>query len=134
MEKNKKIYLGIVLRSREAWQALTTTQKSPAVSFKLMKYHRDVLDTLFRVIEDQRNDYIVQCADTTAGPAVIDPKTNPEGYKLFVDLFSDYLQVETDLVQIDMTLEQLIDDLSRFEGNSVNEQTLMMIDPFFKGA
>lgn len=130
----KKIHIGLVLRSREAWAALAASSKSPGVSFKLMKYHRDTLDTLFRVIDDQRNEYIKKFAPESDGPPMIDPKKTPEAYQQFVDTFSEYLQVETDLTQIDMTLEHLVDDLSKFDGNSVSEQTLMLIEPFFKAA
>ena len=112
-----------------SWQAVSGLKKSPGLAYKLLKYG-DKLGREYAVIEKHRNELIYECSGAEPGKEVrIEPGT-PEYAKFMAD-YMEFLNKDSDLDPTGVTMDALIADLEKKDGNMLSEVDLMLVAPFF---
>lgn len=111
------------------WASMASLRKPPKVAYRLLKYGAKV-GAEFDVIGKQRNKLIYEAAGVPEGGEVkIDPGT-PQ-FSKFVQDFNAFLDNESDLKAVDLSMDALIDALDAEKGNALSESDLALLEPFF---
>lgn len=112
------------------WGALASLKKPPRMAYRLLKYGAQV-SAEFDLIERQRVKLICEAAGVPEGsPAELKPDT-PE-YISFVQNFNNFLDNESDMDPVGISMDELINMLESETGNVLSETDLALLDPFFK--
>lgn len=117
-----------IIQAADAWAQLSTLKIPPMTAYRLMKYAKTVAAEA-ELIEQQRIKILRDVTGVVQGEIRLEPGT--EKFREFVDEFNPYLQGESDLKPMDMTLSGLVDLLSK-DGNALSVQHLANLEPFFK--
>jgi len=130
----EKMKLGTIWNSREAFFTLAALKKSPAVSYRLMKYAKKFADEV-DLIDRRRNELILEVLgleknDPEARQASLNPGM-PE-FNEFVSKFGDFLSTESDLEVSGFDMEELVSILDSEKGNLISENDLILLEPFFE--
>lgn len=136
--------------AEEAWRAVATLKKGPKLAYMLLKYEQKVTKEL-TVIEKQRDALIYETAGIIPEPPPAiticqipekiqapgeDPTAmivNPK-YMEFLGKFTKFLDEESELPLIPMTMEELVAGLDAKDGNTISERHLEILEPFFQEA
>lgn len=144
------------MKFRQIWNALpalkrlSALRKSPKMASKLRNYGK-LIEVELNTVEENRQDIGFECAGVEKPtppdvvvlsiPETIDvpgkdgaPATtvpNPQ-YTDFLAKFDAVLDGDSDLQPLDITLDELVDDLALYKGNSISDDDLELINPFFK--
>ena len=133
-----------------AFQKLSALGKSPALALKLMRHGRKGAAEL-SLLEEMHNDILYECAgvEKPTPPDVLivsipptievpgedgaEPTTAPNPQNAaFWEKFNAVMDSECELAVLDITLDQLVEDLGKFPNNSISEDELELLEPFFK--
>ena len=124
-----------IWNSVDAWKSLQVLKKNPALAHKLLNYAKLISNEL-DTINKQKDQLVYEAAG-------VEPPTPPEvliitiekdtpQHDKFVILFNGYLQEESTLPVFDMAMTDLIAALSAKEGNTISENEIALLEPFFK--
>lgn len=113
-----------------AWQALSALKKNPKLAYRLMKYGKAAAAEL-EVCEERRRQCVYEISGANPGDLVEIQKGTPE-FDAFLAKFNEFLQGDSDLEVLDLTLAELIDALGAETGNCISEDHLELLEPFFK--
>jgi len=127
-----KVTLGRLFAAKDQWAKLAKIPKSPKIAFKIAKFMRRVLEEHWQIIEEQRNQYIIQFSTSPESePPGVDGKKDPKKLQAFVETFNEYLGTEIEIKKIDVKFEELIDAMEANKGTVIDELVLMEIEDFF---
>lgn len=118
-------------KSVSSWGALTSLKKPPKVAYRLLKYGAK-LGAEFDVIEKHRIKLLYEAAGVPEGGAV-DIKPGTPEFSQFSNSFTEFLDGDSDLAPVGITMDALIDALDTV-GNALSEQDLAAVEPFFQEA
>ena len=146
--------LSVIQGSAAGWQALSGLKKNPKLAYRLLKYEKKVEHEL-KLIEKHRESLVYKHAGMEPpAPGEIKPVSIPakitETYAndedppvtltrevtnpaliAYQKEFDEFLDTESDLEWIGITMDELIDGLAEREGNVLAEMDIDMIEPFF---
>ena len=123
--------LGTIFQSITAWQKLSAIPLKPKTAYQILKYTK-LVSAEHEVAEKQRVALIHKVTGTLEGQdAKIEPNT-PE-FAAYATRFNEIMQTESDLVQIDMELEAVVDALDDKE-ESLSVSDLALLEPFFRNS
>jgi len=121
--------LANVFAAREAWDCVAQLKMRPSVAYKVLKYVR-LVGAEFTIVEQQRTSMIYEITGEEPGkPVTIQPQT-PE-FAEYARRFGEVLETDSDLSQIDMTLEALVGSIDENNANSLTALQLSTLEPFF---
>ena len=139
-----------IWNSTRAWGALSVMKKTPKLAYRLLKYEKKVEREL-KVCEKQKDALVYECVgvepptppdmvvvslpptvtvDDTENPGETKEVENPQ-YVEFWKRFNEFLQGDSDLQLVGITMEELIDGLSEKDGNALSEREIELLEPFF---
>lgn len=124
-----KIKLMAIWNSAPAWDAVSSLKKTPKMAYRLLKYQRRVTKEL-EVCEEQRKALVYAAAKVEPG---VDVKLAPDSPEVaeFIRSFEEFLSGDSDLEWIGVSMEDLIDALDANGGNTISEQHIALLEPFF---
>lgn len=115
--------------SASAWGVLSSLKKNPKLAYRLLKYEKKV-EAELNVIEKQRNEYGCEAAGVASGAEWrLEPGT-PE-IASYNEKFNAFLQGDSDLQWIGISMDELIEALGAETGNVLSEQDIERLEPFF---
>lgn len=119
-----------VWNAREAFERLSALRKPPKLAYRLMKYERK-----FCAEVDTCETHRLKCVYEVSGaepgtPVNLEPGT-PE-FAAFLAKFNEFLQNESDLEPVGVSMDVLIDALDAEKGNVLSENDLALLEPFFQ--
>lgn len=132
------------------WQRVAKLAKAPALALVLIRYYKKLAAEL-QLLNEMNDNLIYECAgvekptppDVTIvqipemieapGEEGEEPKkvANPQNIA-FWEKFNKVLDSDSELFPLDMTLDQFVEELSKFPDNAISEDDLEMLEPFFK--
>jgi hypothetical protein len=112
-----------------AWAALKLLKKTPKLSYRLLKYEAAVAMEL-DVIEKQRDVYGREVSGTAFPDQWAIEGGTPQATEYHAK-FNQFLDGESDLKPTGVTMDELVDALDAEAGNSISEQHLALLEPFF---
>ena len=119
-----------IWNSTSAWKVLSALKKNPKLAYRLHKYEKKV-QAEAQVCEIQRNAILYEVSGASPGASVkLEPET-PE-FAEFVKKFTDFLQQESDLDFVGISLDELIEGLGAEQGNVLSENNIDLLEPFFQ--
>ncbi len=113
-----------------AWKTLSLLKKSSRLAYRLMKYLK-AIDAEVAVCEARRQECVYGITGKQPGEAALIENDTPQFAELVVK-FTEFLQEESDLPPVGITMEELIEDLGAEDGNRISEADLNLLEPFFK--
>jgi hypothetical protein len=118
-----------VYMAKDAMTNLGKMKMTPGLGYKVLKYLR-LFDAEFAIIEKQRVAAVHAATGTKEGEEVrIEPDTLP--FTEFWRIFSDSLDVDSELAPMAMKLDELIAALDAEKGNVLSATDLAVLEPFF---
>ena len=125
-----------VINAKQHFTELTTFSKTPSSAYKIMRWLQSEIMPTLELIEEQRTTLIHKHGDIQADGNVLIAEES-EKMNLFVTEWTEYLQADTGIQCLDLTLEELVDALSIKDdtGREINyfsEALLFTIEPFTK--
>lgn len=120
--------LGTIFQSIAAWQKLSAIPLKPKVAYQILKYTKKV-SVEHEVAEKQRVALIHEVTGTEEGQeAKIEPGTLE--FTEYAEKFNEIMGTESDLEQIDLDFEVVIDALDDKE-DVLSVSDLALLEPFF---
>jgi hypothetical protein len=119
--------LGEVFQSIRAWQKLASVNMKPMLAYKIFKYVK-LVNAEYEIAEKQRVALIRELTGIKEGDAKLEPNT-PEA-AAYVEKFNEILQTESDLQQLDMDFEEVVNAVDE-KNESLTMNDLAMLEPFF---
>lgn len=121
--------LGEIFQSIQAWQKLSGINLPAKLAYKILKYTK-LVSAEHAIAEKQRVVTIREITETKEGQdATIEPDSLE--FQEYVGKFNAIMQTESDLKQLDMDFEEVINAVDdKEEVLTVND--LAMLEPFFK--
>lgn len=121
--------LGEILNSIQSWQALSAMKMEPKIAYRLMKYMKQFM-VEFEIVEKQRVNLIREITNTKEGQnARIEPNT--EEFVKYVSEFGEILRTESDLKQLNLYLNEVLDAIYPDKEVSLSMQDIALLEPFF---
>ncbi len=121
--------LSAIFASREKWSKVTALSIKPSDAYKILKYIK-LVNCELELIESQRVALLHRITDTEEGVDVTIENGTPE-FDEYVKEFTEVLDVESDLEQVDMEMQEFLDSItSPDEILSVGD--LLVLEPFFR--
>lgn len=118
-----------VFRSAEAWKRLSGLKKPPRMAYSLMRYFKSIQDEL-DIIEKERVNCIRRIAKAGENEA-ISLKPGSAEIVEFESRFIGFLESESVLVKLSITMDELINALENETDNTLTEKDLLALEPFF---
>jgi len=120
--------LGNIFQSYPAWVSVSQLKLNPQTAYKILKYFR-LLSAEHELIEKHRVSLIYEITGADINSRVeLTPDTAE--FKEYVSKFGAFLQTDSDLVKLDMSLEDFITNLD--PSNKLSTNDLVLLEPFFK--
>lgn len=124
--------LSVICNSEAAWRSLSAVKKPPKLAYRLMKYTK-LVSAEIKDCEEQRAKYVCEIAGVEFGTedgaqTFLLPGT-PQ-HDEFMAKFQAFLDTESDLLPVPISMEALIDSLGD-QGNVISETDLANLEPFF---
>ena len=117
-----------------AWEAVAALKKSPKIAYRLLKYEKKVEREL-KIIAEKQSLLVYELAGVpppTGNDVVLcDISGEPEKMEQLQKLFNEFLSMTSDLELIGITMDDLVEDLSKHEKNSLSELVIELLEPFF---
>ena len=121
--------LGEIFQSIQAWQKLSSISLRAKLAYRLLKYTA-LVSAEHVIAEKQRVALIYEITGTKQGEEVkIEPDT-PE-FREYVEKFNAVMVTESDLKQLDMDFEEVVNAVDEKE-ESLTVNDLAMLEPFFQ--
>ena len=133
-----------------AFQKLSALEKSPSLALTLLRHGKKGAAEL-SLLEEMYNNILYECAgvEKPTPPDVVivsiqptievpgvdgaEPTTAPNPQNIaFWEKFNAILNSECELAVLDITIDQLVEDLNKFPKNAISEDELELLEPFFK--
>jgi hypothetical protein len=111
--------------SAPSWNTLSALKISPQIAYRLYKYKK-LVDEELQACESQRVALIHEACGT--GPPKIEPGTDQ--FNEFLNKFNVYLQQESDLKPLDISMETLIEALG--DAPMLSENDISILEAFFQ--
>ena len=122
-----------VFNSREAFSRLSVLKKPPKLAYRLMKYAHK-FDAEAAVCENQRAKIVCEIAGVEAGSAeaaAVMFLPGSKEYDTWLARFNEFLQTESVIEPVGVSMDALIDGLDAEQGNVLSEADLAAMEPFF---
>lgn len=130
----RNVKLRQIQESVNAWQSVSGLKKNPKLAYRLLKYEKKVEREL-DVIDKQRTALVYECAGeeppTPPDVKVVTLEAGSDAVKQFTKKFDEFLDGESDLELVGITMQELIDGLAEKDGNAISEADIDALDPFF---
>jgi len=129
-----KVTLGSIYQSSALWAKLIDMEKSPSIAFKIARHVKSVINEYIEIagkeIEKLRAKYSTAEKDQ---PVSVNPEKDPVKAAAFENAVSDYMAGKVEITKIDITLDELVEDLGSFKGNGSKglEFVLMGLEEHF---
>ena len=126
--------LGQIWNVLAAFNALANLKKPPKIAYRLMKYERK-LQSEHRLCEIQRSKIVCEIAGVAFGSPEAQTtvlKVGTPEFDAFLAKFNEFLENESDLQPIPLSMDALIEALDAEKGNVLSEADLALIEPFFE--
>jgi hypothetical protein len=120
--------LGQVFQSIEAWRKLSDINMKPRLAYKIYKYAKLVFAE-YEIARKQQESILREVTGIKEGQINITQKS-PE-FPAYAERFNPVLQTESDLQQLDMDFEEVVDAVDDKE-ESLTVGDLALLEPFFK--
>ena len=122
--------LGQIFQSIQAWQKLSGINMKPKLALNILRYTK-LVSAEYEHAEKLRTAMIHEATGTKEGEEVkVEPNT-PE-MEVFVKGFNQIMQAESDLKQLDMDFEEVVNAVDE-KDESLTVNDLAMLEPFFMG-
>ena len=121
--------LAQIWNAQQTLQALLALKKPPKLAYRLMKYWKKV-QVEIEACEQLR----LKCVYDAAGvepPAQVNLDPGSPEYASFMEKFQEAMQGESDLEWSGVTMDELIETLGDQVGNTLSENDLQHLEPFF---
>jgi len=118
-----------IWNSSKAWGTLSALKKNPKLAYRLLKYEKKVNSEL-EACEKHRQACVYEVSGAEPGSVVNIAEGTPE-FAVFLKKFNEFLQGESDLDWIGVSLDELIDALDAEIGNVLSENDIELLEPFF---
>jgi hypothetical protein len=118
-----------IWNSRESWMALADMKKPPKVAYRLMRYHAKINAELV-ALEAGREAAVYEAAGVE-GPAIVSLNPGSVEYEIFIKGFNKFLDEESDLSPVGISMDALVDALDGDAANRLTERQLALLEPFF---
>jgi hypothetical protein len=118
-----------IVNSSAAWETLSKLKKNPKLAYRLLKYQKKVADELDVCTKHRDKLGRELSGDAPDAPWTIKANT-PEAQE-FHARFNEFLQGDSDLAWVGLTMDELIDALDAEKGNVLSEEDLEALEPFF---
>lgn len=122
-----------IWNAQDAFAMLAALKKPPTLAYRLMKYERKYAAEV-AVCEEQRSKCVCEVAGVEHGSSEAEQVTLQGGtpeYAKFLALFNEFLNGESDLTPVGMDMEALAAALESQTSNTVSENDLKLLEPFF---
>ena len=117
--------LAQIFLAQDAWREIQEIKKKPKTAYKLMRFGLS-LDQEFKIIIDQKNKLITDIGSKGKDGAItIAPDTL--GAKKFILKFNEFLDQESELSPVSMTIEKFCNSIKEY----ISDKVLILIEPFF---
>ena len=130
--ERKSVKLIKIWLSATAWQTVYKLKKNPKLSYRMLKYQRKVEREL-RTCEKAKDEMVYEIAGVdkpAPGDAVAcDISGDAEKMIELNKRFNEFLQGDSDLELVGMTLEEFIEQLG--DANVISEEEIELLEPFF---
>ena len=121
----------VIWNAKKAWDAISPLKKKPKLAYRLMKYEKKVAREI-EVCDKERRRILYDVSGVEPGKPVKLEVGSPELIK-FTELFGEFLfQADSDLELVGVTMDELIDGLDAEKGNTLSEDTITLLEPFFQ--
>lgn len=122
--------LGEIFQSIAAWQKLSGINMKPKLAYRILKYTK-LVSAEHAIAEKQRVALIHEITGTKEGEdAKIEPGSSE--FQEYVGKFNAVMLTESDLKQLDMDFEEVVNAVDEKE-EALSVSDLAMLEPFFMG-
>ena len=118
-----------IFESKNAWSGMLQQKLNIKTSFKLMKYVK-LVEAEIALINEQK-DRLVKEKYGVKGEDEKNFMIPQDKIQDFANELNELLLEESDLPQIDITMEKFIDAISN-ESNTIKTIDILLLEPFFK--
>lgn len=133
--KTIEVQLGELFNLNPRFEQLKNTMVSPEIAFSLRKYLVEVIGANFKIIDEQRVEYVKQFNTEAEGENPrVDAEKDPKKYNDFLEALNKYFEgtVTIAISSVKMSdLEKSLKMAYRKYGNMVDVQMLIDLEKFF---
>ena len=119
-----------IWNSVSAWSTISKLKKNPKLAYRLLKYEKRV-DKELQVCEKQRQACVYEVRGVEPGTEVEALLEGTPEYATFLAKFNEFMQAESDLQWIGISMDDLLDGLGAETGNVLSEYDIELLEPFF---
>ncbi len=112
-----------------ALRTLASLKKNPKLAYLLLKYAKKV-DVEMTVCEENRRLIAQEIFGAECGNDLTAKIGTPE-FDTYNDKFQEFMQQDSDLSWTGVTLDELINALDAQDGNTLTEDDIRLLEPFF---
>ncbi len=120
--------LSAIFASKEKWSKVTALSVKPSDAYKILKYIK-LVNCELELIESQRVTLLRRITGTEDGVDVTIENGTPE-FNEYCKKFSEVLNVESELGQINMEMQEFLDSITNPE-KILSVGDLLVLEPFF---
>lgn len=122
------ILISHVFAAREALERLTKMRLRPALAFRLSKYMASVNES-FTHAEKIRVETITRLGSKKGENFSIDQES--PGWVEFNEVMAETLGVEAGVAPFPIPIEDLVEEVGKFEGNALSASDILLLEAFF---
>lgn len=119
-----------IWNASNAWATLSALKKNPKLAYRLLKYQKKVIAE-HETCEAQRQKYVYEISGAEPGSIVALTEGTPE-FADFLAKFNEFLQGDSDLEVVGISMDELIEALDAEKGNVLSGPDLDFLEPFFE--
>lgn len=124
-----------IWNSAATWQHVSSLKKNPKLAYRLLKYEKQVERELL-VCQKMQDSLIYELAGVEppkpGDVLIVNISDDKDKMQVLNARFNEFLQGDSDLDFIGMTLDELIDGLDEKDGNTLSENHIERLEPFFE--
>ena len=121
--------LGDIFAAAKVFDKVTQLKLKPTFAYKLLKFTQKVKQE-YELVEKQRVALIHEVTNTKDGEAA-EVKPGSEEFNVYLTKLNNILMVEAELTPLDISLDELVNQLSSNDENKISVQELAILEPLF---
>lgn len=118
-----------IWNSSVAWSVLSRLKKNPKLAYRLLKFEKKVAAEI-ETCEQHRKTLVYE-ASGLEPPAEVTLKEGSPELAAYMAKFNEFMQGDSDLPWVGISMDELIDALGAEAGNVLSENDINLLEPFF---